>query len=53
MLNAISAMLIGQIRAGVEAGAAKMIIFPVFNVIAIYCLILILRNVQVTQTVGK
>ncbi|HEX7713527.1 MAG TPA: hypothetical protein VF531_05865, partial [Bacillota bacterium] len=46
LLTAISAMLIGQIRAGIKVGPAETIIFPIFNVIAIYCLVLILKNVR-------
>ena len=46
LLTAISAMLIGQIRAGIKVGPAETIIFPIFNVIPIYCLVLILKNVR-------
>lgn len=44
MLSAITAMLIGMISAGVKLSIAEIIMFPVFNLIVIYCLFLIMKN---------
>ncbi|WP_147534797.1 hypothetical protein [Bacillus marasmi] len=45
LLTALTAMIIGQALTGVSMGAAEIIIFPVFNLLAIYCLYLILKNI--------
>ena len=46
MGTAITAMIIGQAYAGVHLGLSEMIIFPLFNLIIIYCLFLILKNIN-------
>ena len=46
LLTAMSAMIVGQALAGVQMGIVEISIFPLFNIIAIYCLILILKNVK-------
>lgn len=46
MLTAITAMIIGQSLAGVKLSFAEIIIFPAANLIVIYLLILIIKNVK-------
>lgn len=46
LLTALTAMVIGQIVAGIELGLGEIIMFPIFNLIAIYCLFLVLKNVK-------
>ncbi|WP_318508964.1 hypothetical protein [Bacillus sp. T3] len=46
LLSALTAMIIGQAIAGVEMSAAEMTIFPVFNLLAIYTLFLIMKNIR-------
>jgi hypothetical protein len=46
MLTAITAMLVGMKNAGVEVSFVEMIVFPLFNLIAIFCLIVLLRNMN-------
>lgn len=46
LLSALTAMIIGQALAGVEMSAAEMTIFPVFNLLAIYTLFLIMKNIR-------
>jgi hypothetical protein len=53
MLTAITAMIIGQILAGVEVGIVEMTIFPIINLIAIYCLVIVLRNVEEKTYISK
>jgi hypothetical protein len=53
MLTAITAMIIGQVLAGVEVGIVEMIIFPIINLIAIYCLVIVLRNVEEKTYISK
>lgn len=43
---AITAMIIGQALAGVYMSLAEIIMFPVVNLIIIYCLILLLKNIN-------
>lgn len=46
LLTAISAMIIGQAIAGIEMSLVEVILFPVFNLVAIYCLVLLLMHVN-------
>lgn len=46
MLSAITAMIIGQLLAGVTVSLAEIIIFPLFNLIIIFCLFIIMKNVN-------
>jgi hypothetical protein len=46
MLTAITSMLIGMINAGIEVSSIEMVVFPLFNLIAIYCLVVLLRNIN-------
>lgn len=46
MLTSITAMIIGQILLGVKVSFAEIIIFPAFNLIVIYCLYLIMKNIK-------
>ncbi|MFL0269087.1 hypothetical protein [Candidatus Clostridium radicumherbarum] len=46
MLTAITAMIIGQSLAGVKLSFAEIIIFPAANLIVIYLLTLIIKNVK-------
>ncbi|WP_434509695.1 hypothetical protein [Desulfitobacterium sp. AusDCA] len=43
---ALSAMIIGQIAAGVQMSLAQIIIFPLLSVVMIICLFLILKNID-------
>ena len=44
MLNCISAMIINMALNGVDMSLAEVIVFPVFNLLAVICLILLLKN---------
>ncbi len=46
LLSALTAMIIGQVLAGVEISAVEMAIFPLFNLITIVSLVLILKNIN-------
>lgn len=50
MLSAVTAMAIGMVMAGVEVDFAQMLLFlllfPLFNLVAIYCLVLIIKNIK-------
>lgn len=46
MLTSISAMIIGQGLAGVKMSLIEVAIFPIFNLVTIYCLILVLKNID-------
>lgn len=46
MLTSITAMIIGQISLGVKVSSIELIIFPAFNLIIIYCLFLVMKNVK-------
>jgi hypothetical protein len=46
MGTALTAMVIGQLLAGVELSLAIIVIFPVINLLMIYCLVLIMRNIK-------
>jgi hypothetical protein len=46
LLTSLTAMIIGQAYAGVKMGVVEIGLFPLFNVIMIYCLVLILKNVK-------
>lgn len=43
---ALTAMIIAQIAAGVQMSLAQIIMFPLFTLIIIYCLVLILKNID-------
>lgn len=46
MGTAITAMIIGQILAGVKIGFVELIMFPIFNLVIIYCMFLIMKNIN-------
>jgi hypothetical protein len=46
MLTAITAMIIGQIYSGININLGEVILFPIFNLIVIYFIILIIRNID-------
>ncbi len=46
MLTAISAMVIRMSLAGVKVSFVEMTLFPLFNLVAIYCFVLILKNIE-------
>ncbi|WP_238651646.1 hypothetical protein [Paenibacillus piscarius] len=46
LLTSISSMIIGMLRAGVHVSIVEVILFPMFNVAVIWCLILVLRNAK-------
>lgn len=46
MLTAITAMIILQIYSGVIVNLGEVLMFPIFNIILIYFMILILRNID-------
>lgn len=46
MLTALTAMIIGMVNAGVEVSIVEMSVFPLFNIIAIFCLAALLRNIN-------
>ncbi len=45
MLTALTAMVIGQVLAGVEVGVAILVLIPVLNIIIMYSLYLIMKNI--------
>ena len=46
MLTAISAMIIGMAYAGVEMSPIEMALFPMFNLVIIYILYILLKNID-------
>ncbi|MGJ7921620.1 hypothetical protein [Neobacillus sp. LXY-4] len=50
LLSALTAMIIGQALSGIHMSAGEMIIFPLFNVISIFCLYLILKNLRESKS---
>lgn len=46
MGTALTAMIIGQVIAGVRISAAEMLMFPIFNIVVIFCLYLIMKNMK-------
>lgn len=46
MGTAITAMIIGMVYAGVQISFVEIVMFPVISLVIIYCLILILRNIN-------
>ena len=46
MLTALTAMVINQMLAGVEVGFAILILIPVLNLVIIYSLYLIMKNIK-------
>lgn len=46
MATAVTAMLIGQIIAGLKVGIAELVIFPVINIGIIYCMFQIVNGVR-------
>lgn len=50
MLTSISAMIINMVLKGVEVNTAELVIFPVFNLSAVICLIILMKNIKGSQT---
>lgn len=46
MGTALTAMIIGQLLAGVDVGLAMIVIFPIINLLMIYCMVLIIKNIR-------
>jgi hypothetical protein len=46
MLTALTVMIVMQALSGITIGAVEMIVFPVFNALAVWCVVLILRGMQ-------
>lgn len=46
MLTSITAMIIGMASAGVEISMIEVALFPLFNLVTIYCLVLILKHIN-------
>jgi hypothetical protein len=46
LLTSLTAMIVGQAAAGVKMSVVEMSLFPLFNVIAILCLVSVLRNIR-------
>lgn len=46
MATAVTAMLVGQIMAGIKIGLAEILIFPIINIGIIYCMVLVLKNIK-------
>ena len=46
LVTAIIAMIIGQIYSGVSVGLVQISMFPIFNLLLIYFVILIMRNID-------
>ena len=46
MLTALTAMIIGMIIVGVEVSIVEMTVFPAFNLVAIFCLAVLLRSIN-------
>ena len=46
MLTSISAMIINQALNGVNMSMAEVILFPLFNLVSIICLVLLLKNTK-------
>ncbi|MDF2531013.1 MAG: hypothetical protein K0Q65_594, partial [Clostridia bacterium] len=53
MLTAITAMIIGQVLAGVHVGMVEMTVFPIVNLVAIFCLVIVLKNVEEKNYISK
>ncbi len=45
MLTCISAMIINMALNGVDMSLVEILVFPMFNLLAIICLILLFKNV--------
>ena len=48
MLTCITAMIFGQALAGVSMSTVEIVIFLSFNLIAVYCLMLLMKNINET-----
>jgi hypothetical protein len=46
LLTAITAMIIGMASAGVKVSFVEIMLFPLFDLIAIFCLVLIMKNIN-------
>ncbi|WP_197051394.1 hypothetical protein [Caloranaerobacter azorensis] len=46
MLSAITAMIIGQIHVGIKVNFVEIVLFPLFNLLVIYCMTLIMKSVK-------
>lgn len=56
MGTAITAMIIGMVYAGVQVSFMEIVMFPIINLIIIYCLVLILKNTnenEIHETIGE
>jgi len=49
MLTSISAMIVNSALSGVSMSMVEIVIFPLFNVVTVVCLILLLRNMKNTS----
>lgn len=49
MLTALTAMVIGQLLAGVKLSAVEIALFPLFNLVGIFCIILLLKNINKSE----
>lgn len=46
LLTSLTAMIISQLLAGVKMGIAEMLMFPLFNIFAIICLVILVMNIK-------
>lgn len=46
MATALTAMIIGQILAGVEVSFVTVILFSIINILIIYCMVLLMKNIK-------
>ena len=53
MLTALTAMIIGMINAGVKVSIVEMTVFPMFNLIAVFCLVVLLRNINENKYISN
>lgn len=53
MLTALTAMIAGMIIAGVEVSIVEIFVFPAFNLIAIFCLVVLLRSINEKAYISK
>ena len=51
MLTALSAMIISMAMHGVTLGLVEVVMFPAFNVVAVFALIVLLKNIRPLATV--
>lgn len=46
MGTALTAMIIGQLIVGVKISIAMIVIFPIINLLMLYCMVLIMKNIK-------